>query len=72
MQVMIKRFRSSKKVWMKYHLFALRKDPSGTTATKLLKRSLQSLSKHKHNLVISNFAQVGGLGWDGRRYSPEP
>jgi hypothetical protein len=54
---MIKRFKYSKKVWMRYHLFTLLRDPAA--ATELLRRSLQSLGKHKHTLVISHFAQVG-------------
>jgi rRNA biogenesis protein RRP5 len=51
-----KRFKYSKKVWMQYHLLALKRDP--TEATELLRRSLQCLSRHKHALVISHFAQA--------------
>jgi len=51
-----KRFKYSKKVWMQYHLLALKRDPA--EATELLRRSLQCLSRHKHALVISHFAQA--------------
>lgn len=53
---MTKRFKYSKKVWMQYHLLTLKRNP--TEATELLRRSLQCLSRHKHALVISHFAQA--------------
>ena len=55
-QVMVKRFKYSKKVWMRYLQWTLRRDPAA--ATELLRRSLQSLAKHKHTAVISHFGQV--------------
>ncbi|GAB5033644.1 rrp5 homolog [Nannochloropsis oceanica] len=54
--ILTKRFKYSKKMWMQYHLLALKRDP--TSATELLRRSLQCLSRHKHTLVISHFAQA--------------
>lgn len=41
---------------MRYHALALKRDPAA--ATELLRRSLQCLSRHKHALVISHFAQA--------------
>lgn len=57
MQAMLKKFKYSKKVWMRYHDLVLGQG-DGARAAELLKRSLQSLAKHKHVAVISHFAQV--------------
>ena len=54
--ILAKRFKYSKKVWMRYHLFVLQQDP--TEAMELLRRSLQCLSRHKHAFVISHYAQA--------------
>jgi rRNA biogenesis protein RRP5 len=56
-QAMLKKFKYSKKVWMRYHDLVLGQG-DGARAAELLKRSLQSLAKHKHVAVISHFAQV--------------
>lgn len=51
----IKKFKTSKKVWLAYLCFRIRKgDVEGTKS--LLARSMQSLSKHKHVEVISKVA----------------
>lgn len=54
---MLKKFKYSKKVWMRYHELALKKG-DGSGAADLLRRSLQSLVKPKHVPVITHFAQV--------------
>lgn len=56
-QAMLKKFKYSKKVWMRYHDLVLGQG-DGARAAELLKRSLQSLAKHKHVAVIAHFAQV--------------
>lgn len=67
---MLKKFKYSKKVWMRYHELALKKG-DGSAAADLLRRSLQSLVKPKHVPVITHFAQVSRQagGW-GRMCSP--
>ncbi|CAN0347508.1 unnamed protein product [Ectocarpus sp. 6 AP-2014] len=55
-QAAVKKFRHSEKVWEAYQLSRLKRgDDAG--AREALKRSLQSLARHKHVYVISRFAQ---------------
>ncbi|CAM9425382.1 unnamed protein product, partial [Ectocarpus sp. 8 AP-2014] len=55
-QAAVKKFRHSQKVWVAYQLSRLKRgDDAG--AREALKRSLQSLARHKHVSVISRFAQ---------------
>lgn len=49
-------FKKSKKVWMAYQQFKLR-NGAADEAKKLLQRSLQSLSKHKHVPVLLQYCQ---------------
>jgi ribosomal protein S1 len=57
-QLALKRpaFKKSKKVWMAYHDLTLRAGDADA-AKKLLQRSLQSLSKHKHTAVLLHYCQ---------------
>ncbi|CAM9169417.1 unnamed protein product [Ectocarpus fasciculatus] len=49
-------YKKSKKVWMAYQDFKLR-NSDADSAKKLLQRSLQSLSKHKHVPVLLHYCQ---------------
>lgn len=53
----VQRYKSSKKVWIAHMLFRLSQGEAAE-ARELLRRSLQSLSKHKHVAVICRFAQA--------------
>lgn len=56
-KTMCKKFKDSKKVWIKYAGFLLKKG-STTEAHKLLERALQSLPKRKHIQTICKFGQL--------------
>ena len=53
----LKKYKYSKKVWAAYQHFELRRG-AHDAAKKLLQRSLQSLSRHKHVEVISKYASA--------------
>uniref|UniRef100_A0A7S3UYU4 S1 motif domain-containing protein n=1 Tax=Heterosigma akashiwo TaxID=2829 RepID=A0A7S3UYU4_HETAK len=56
-QKAMKKFRSSKQVWMAYQEFRLRAG-DGAGARALLPRALQSLAQHKHVPVVARFAHL--------------
>jgi rRNA biogenesis protein RRP5 len=53
----LKKYKYSKKVWGAFQVFELRRG-AHDAAKKLLQRSLQSLSRHKHVEVISRYASA--------------
>ena len=57
LEITLKKFKKSKKVWMAFLDFKLRRG-DGMGAKVLLQRALQSLSRHKHITVLLHYCQT--------------
>jgi len=55
--VLTKKFKTNKSVWIKYNIYLLKQD-RGADSAQLLKRALQALPQRKHIETISKFAQL--------------